>query len=137
MIPGSDPTLNDEYIVYSAHYDHVGVGNPDADGDTIYNGTRDNAIGTSGILSLAQYFSKNPPKRSSLFVLFTGEEKGLLGSRHFTQNLPVEPSDIKFNLNIDNAGYNDTTIVTIFGIVWDSKHLMRISSSITTKQETN
>jgi len=116
MIPGSDPTLNDEYIVYSAHYDHVGVGNPDADGDTIYNGTRDNAIGTSGILSLAQYFSKNPPKRSSLFVLFTGEEKGLLGSRHFTQNLPVEPSDIKFNLNIDNAGYNDTTIVTIFGM---------------------
>jgi len=116
MIPGTDPTLNNEYIVYSAHYDHVGVGKADADGDTIYNGTRDNAIGTSGILSLAQYFSQNPPKRSSLFVLFTGEEKGLLGSRHFTENLPVEASDIKFNLNIDNAGYNDTTLVTIFGM---------------------
>ncbi len=116
MIPGTDPTLNDEYIVYSAHYDHVGIGNPDESGDTIYNGTRDNAIGTTGILSLAQYFAKNPPRRSSLFVLFTAEEKGLLGSRHFTEHLPVDASSIKFNLNIDNAGYNDTTLVTIFGM---------------------
>ena len=116
IVPGTDPTLSDEYIVYSAHYDHVGIGNPDAEGDTIYNGTRDNAIGTTGILSLAQYFSKNPPRRNSIFVLFTAEEKGLLGSRHFTENLPVKPSNIKFNLNIDNAGYSDTTIVTIFGM---------------------
>jgi len=116
MIPGTDPTLKGEYMVYSAHYDHVGVGKADADGDTIFNGARDNGIGTSGVLSLAQYFSKHPPKRSSIFVLFTAEEKGLLGSRHFTQNLPVPAKDIKFNFNIDNAGYNDTTLVTVFGM---------------------
>ncbi len=116
LIPGSDPELSQEYIVYSAHYDHVGTGRPDKNGDTIYNGARDNAVGTTAVLSLANYFAKHPPKRSSIFALFTAEEKGLLGSRYFTQNLPVPANQIKYNFNIDNGGYNDTTIITVIGL---------------------
>ena len=116
MIKGTDPALADEYLIYSAHYDHVGVGNADETGDNIYNGARDNAVGTSAVLSLAKYFGKNPPKRSSIFVLFTAEEKGLLGSRYFSQNMPVDASDVIYNLNIDNGGYNDTTIITVIGL---------------------
>ena len=116
MVPGTDSTLAKEYIVYSAHYDHVGEGAADDTGDTIYNGARDNAVGTTAVLSLAKYFAKYPPKRSSIFVLFTAEEKGLLGSKYFTQHLPVETSQIKYNFNIDNGGYNDTTIISVIGL---------------------
>ena len=116
FIEGTDPDLKDEYIVYSAHYDHVGIGPADAVGDTIYNGTRDNAIGVTAVLHLANYFSKNPPKRSSLFVLFTAEEKGLLGSKFFTQNLPVSADQVIYNFNIDNGGYNDTTVISVIGL---------------------
>ncbi|MEL6391086.1 MAG: M28 family peptidase, partial [Bacteroidota bacterium] len=116
FVEGTDPVLKDEFIVYSAHYDHVGVGRADAVGDTIYNGTRDNAVGTTSVLSLASYFSKHPPKRSSLFVLFTAEEKGLLGSQYFTENLPVPAEKIVYNFNIDNGGYNDTTIISVIGL---------------------
>ena len=116
IIPGTDPQLAGEYIVYSAHYDHVGIGRPDEKGDTIYNGARDNAVGTTAVLSLAKYFAKHPPKRSSIFVLFTAEEKGLLGSRYFTENLPVPAENIKYNFNIDNGGYNDTTIISVIGL---------------------
>lgn len=116
MIRGTDPDLQDEYIVYSAHYDHVGVGRSDARGDTIYNGARDNAVGTTGVLELARYFAAFPPKRSSIFVFFTAEEKGLLGSKYFTNHLPVPAASIKYNFNIDNGGYNDTTIVSVIGL---------------------
>lgn len=116
MIEGTDPVLKDEYIVYSAHYDHVGIGRADAEGDTIYNGARDNAVGVAGVLSLANYFAVHPPQRSAIFVLFTAEEKGLLGSRYFTENLPVPAEKIIYNFNIDNGGYNDTTIVSVIGL---------------------
>ena len=116
MLTGTDESLSEEYMVYSAHYDHVGIGRPDERGDTIYNGARDNAVGVTAVLSLAEYFSKHPPKRSSIFVLFTAEEKGLLGSRYFTDNLPVPTEKIKYNFNIDNGGYNDTTIVSVIGL---------------------
>jgi Zn-dependent M28 family amino/carboxypeptidase len=115
-LPGSDPDLKDEFIVFSAHYDHVGQGNPDATGDNIYNGARDNGVGTTGVLMLAEYLKSYPLKRSALFVLFTGEEKGLLGSRYFVNHSPVELSSIKYCMNIDNAGYNDTTIVSVIGL---------------------
>jgi len=116
MIQGTDPTLKDEYIVYSAHYDHVGVGAADDNGDTIYNGARDNAVGVTAVLSLANYFAIHPPKRSAIFVLFTAEEKGLLGSKYFTENLPVPADQIKYNFNIDNGGYNDTSIISVIGL---------------------
>ena len=116
LIPGTDPKLKDEYIVYSAHYDHIGIGRPDALGDTIYNGARDNAVGVTAVLELGQFFAKNPPKRSSIFALYTAEEKGLLGSKWFSNNLPVPANKIKYNFNIDNGGYNDTTIVSVVGL---------------------
>ncbi len=115
-LPGTDPILKDEYIVYSAHYDHVGVGAADAVGDTIYNGARDNAVGTTAVISLAKYFAEHPPRRSSLFVLFTAEEKGLLGSKYFTEHLPVPAKQIVYNYNIDNGGYNDTSIISVIGL---------------------
>lgn len=116
-IAGTDPSLRDEYVVLSAHYDHIGV-NPQATGteDSIYNGARDNGMGTTALLSAAQYFSENPPQRSILFLAFTGEEKGLLGSQYYSQNPLVPMSQVVFNLNTDGAGYNDTTKVTAIGL---------------------
>ena len=116
VIDGTDPTLKDEYIIYSAHYDHVGIGTPDKTGDTIYNGARDNAIGTTTVLSMAQNLAKYPTKRSALFILFTGEEKGLLGSKHYVENPALPLNQMVFCFNSDNGGYNDTSLATIIGL---------------------
>lgn len=116
FIEGIDPILKNEFIVYSAHYDHIGIGNADATGDTIYNGARDNGVGTTAILEVAENIAKYPTRRSALFVFFTGEEKGLLGSKYFVENCPVELKDVVYNFNIDNGGYNDTTIISVVGL---------------------
>jgi hypothetical protein len=116
MIEGTDPQLKNEYILLSAHYDHVGVGTPDETGDSIYNGARDNAVGTVAVINAANYFAKNPPKRSIIFALWTAEEKGLLGSAYFANNPLVPLNQVVYNLNIDNAGYNDTSIITVIGL---------------------
>lgn len=116
MVEGTDPELKNEFVMFSAHYDHVGVGRPDATGDTIYNGTRDNAIGTVTVLSAAENIAKYPMKRSALFVLYTAEEKGLLGSRYMANNPIIPNEEIVFCWNSDNGGYNDTTISTIIGL---------------------
>ncbi|MBT8270983.1 MAG: M28 family peptidase, partial [Bacteroidia bacterium] len=68
VVEGTDPKLKDEYIIYSAHYDHVGIGSADSKGDTIYNGARDNAVGTTTVLSMAENLAKYPTKRSALFI---------------------------------------------------------------------
>lgn len=116
IVEGTDPELKNEYIVYSAHYDHVGIGDPDAAGDSIYNGARDNAVGTTTVLSMAENLAKYPTKRSALFILFTAEEKGLMGSNYYVEN-PVLPLDqMVFLFNSDNAGYNDTSVATIIGL---------------------
>lgn len=116
MVEGTDPELKNEFVMFSAHYDHVGVGRPDAKGDSIYNGTRDNAIGTVTVLSAAENIAKYPMKRSALFVLYTAEEKGLLGSRYMANNPIIPNEEIVFCWNSDNGGYNDTTISTIVGL---------------------
>lgn len=115
-IEGTDPKLKNEYILLSAHYDHVGVGTPDAQGDSIYNGARDNAVGTVAVMNAAKYFAKNPPKRSILIALWTAEEKGLLGSAYFANNPLIPLNQIIYNLNIDNGGYNDTSRITVIGL---------------------
>jgi hypothetical protein len=115
-IEGTDATLKNEYLMLSAHYDHIGVGQPNAEGDSIYNGARDNAVGTVAIINAAKYFAANPPKRSILLCAWTAEEKGLLGSAHFANNPPLPLDQIIYNLNIDNAGYNDTSIVSVIGL---------------------
>ncbi len=116
IIEGTDPKLKNEYIIYSAHYDHVGIGAPDATGDTIYNGARDNAVGTTTVLSVAENLSKYPTKRSALFILFTGEEKGLLGSSYYTEHPVLPLNQMVYCFNSDNGGYNDTSVATIVGL---------------------
>ena len=116
MVPGTDPELKDEFIIYSAHYDHVGIGSPDATGDTIYNGARDNAVGTTTVLSMAENLAKYPTKRSALFILFTGEEKGLLGSKYYVENPVLPLKQMVYCFNSDNGGYNDTSLTTIVGL---------------------
>jgi hypothetical protein len=116
FVEGNDPVLRNEFIICSAHYDHVGIGRPDASGDSIYNGARDNAVGVMNVMMAAYNIAKYPAKRSVMFVLFTGEEKGLLGSRWFVEHAPVPLKDIVFCINTDGGGYNDTRIATVIGI---------------------
>jgi len=116
VVEGTDPKLKNEYIIYSAHYDHVGIGTPDETGDTIYNGARDNAVGTTTVLSMAQNLAKYPTKRSALFILFTGEEKGLLGSKYYVENPVLPLNQMVYCFNSDNAGYNDTSLISIIGL---------------------
>ena len=116
VIDGTDPQLREEYVMLSAHYDHLGIGKPNAEGDSIYNGARDNAVGTAALIQAANYFGENPPKRSILLCAWTAEEKGLLGSSYFADNPPLPLKQVIFNLNIDNAGYNDTSLVTVIGL---------------------
>ena len=101
-LPGSDPKLKNEYVVLSAHLDHLGVGEP-INGDRIYNGAMDNAAGSAVLLDLIGSLKKSSgkPKRSLLFVFVTGEEKGLLGSRYFTSHPTVKPGSMIANINID------------------------------------
>jgi len=101
-IPGSDPVLKDEYVVLSAHLDHVGIGEP-INGDRIYNGAMDNGSGSALVLDMAASFKKNPEtlRRSILLVLVTGEEKGLLGSKYFAAHPTVAASSIVADVNVD------------------------------------
>ena len=114
-LPGTDEALADELVLYTAHYDHVGIGKADAKGDSIYNGARDNAVGVASVLAIAQHLALFPPRRPAMFVFFTGEEKGLLGSKYFLEHCPIDPARIRMNLNFDNGGYTDTDMITIIG----------------------
>ena len=101
-LEGSDSALKQEYVLISAHLDHLGVGAPIA-GRTIYNGAMDDASGVASVLEIAKRFSagKERPKRSMLFVVFTAEEKGLLGSRYFAGHPTVPENDLVADLNMD------------------------------------
>jgi Zn-dependent M28 family amino/carboxypeptidase len=100
--PGSDPTLKNEYVVLSAHLDHLGVGEP-INGDNIYNGAMDNAAGVATLLDLAQTLHDQQVKtrRSLLFAVVTAEEKGLLGSRYFAAHPTVNARSLVANINVD------------------------------------
>lgn len=107
MIEGQDPKLKDSYIIISAHYDHLGKGVP-VKGDSIYNGVFDNAVGVSAALELAHIFSKGvESKRSIIFILLTGEEKGLLGSIYYTDNPVVPLYKTIADINIDGVALFD------------------------------
>jgi hypothetical protein len=116
VVEGTDAKLKNEYIIYSAHYDHIGIGRPDATGDSIYNGARDNAVGTTTVLSMAKNLAKYPTKRSALFILFTGEERGLLGSSYYVENPVLPLNQMVYCFNSDNAGYNDTSVISVVGL---------------------
>jgi hypothetical protein len=102
LLPGSDPALKGTYVVYTAHLDHVGLGQA-VGGDRIYNGAYDNASGCAVILEVARAFAglEVRPRRSLLFVFVTGEEKGLLGSDYFAQHPTVPASALVANVNVD------------------------------------
>lgn len=99
ILPGTDPVLKNEYIVVSAHIDHIGVGT--MDGDKIYNGAMDNASGIATLIETASAAAKKPFKRSVIFLAVTAEEKGLLGSRYFANKPTVAPAAMVADLNTD------------------------------------
>lgn len=111
---GADSKLKNEYVVYSAHWDHLGVGAPDKNGDRIYNGALDNASGVASILAVAEAITKLPkteqPKRSQVYFFPTAEEQGLLGAEWFTKH-PIFPADkIAANINHDGANFYGLTL---------------------------
>ncbi len=116
ILEGSDPVLKHEYIVFSAHMDHVGVGRPVL-GDSIYNGADDNASGTVGVVELAEAFSllEPRPKRSLIFLTVSGEEKELWGSNYFAANPPVPVDQMVANLNADMVGRNWQDTIVVIG----------------------
>src|SRR5574341_842732 len=91
-LTGSDEKLRNEYVIYTAHWDHLGGDGPEVNGDKIYNGAFDNASGVASLLEIARAFKqlRTPPKRSMLFLSVTAEEQGLLGSRYYAKN-PLYP----------------------------------------------
>lgn len=117
ILEGSDPVLKDEYLVYSAHMDHIGIGNADESGDSIFNGADDDASGTTGIIELAEAFSgmEIAPRRSIIFLLVSGEEKGLWGSAFFAMNSGVGIENIVANVNADMIGRNWSDTIVVIG----------------------
>ena len=117
VLPGSDSVLRNTYIVFSAHFDHVGIGRPDAYGDSIYNGADDDASGTAAIMEIAEAFASLPvpPARSLVFLAVSGEERGLLGSRHFADHPTVPADAIVANINLDMIGRNAPDSIVAIG----------------------
>jgi hypothetical protein len=117
ILEGSDPALANEYVVFSAHMDHVGVGPADARGDSIYNGADDNASGTTAVIEVAEAMASlaQRPRRSLIFLLVSGEEKGLWGSDHFAEHSPVPLERLIADLNIDMVGRNWPDTVVVIG----------------------
>ena len=109
MVEGRDPVLKHEYVVFSAHLDHVGFAAAAAGGDTINNGADDDGSGSAALMAIARAYAQGAargirPKRSMIFLWVTGEEKGLWGSQYFNQFPPVDITKVVANLNMDMIG---------------------------------
>ncbi len=119
MVEGTDPVLKNEYILITAHYDHVGTGRKGGGAftaeDSIFNGARDNAMGTIAMLSAAKVIAEKPTKRSVVFIGFTAEEMGLLGSSYYADHPLIPLKQTVLNLNTDGAGYDDKTAISVIG----------------------
>ncbi len=117
-LTGSAPDVQDEYVIYAAHWDHLGVGPADASGDTIYNGAMDNASGTAAMLEMARAFKSLSvaPKRTMIFLAVTAEEQGLLGSEYYAR-FPLYPlARTLANVNIDGMNmWGQTSDLTVVG----------------------
>jgi Zn-dependent M28 family amino/carboxypeptidase len=117
-LEGSDPVLKDEYVIYTSHWDHFGIG-AKVNGDSIYNGALDNATGVAGLLTLAKAYAamKTPPKRSIVFLSVTAEEQGLLGSQYYAVT-PIHPlAKTLANINMDGMNtWGLTNDVTVIGL---------------------
>ena len=125
-VEGSDPTLKDQAVVITAHYDHLGI-RPELKGDNIYNGALDNASGTAMLMEMARAAaSAQHPKRSIIFAAVTGEEQGLLGSEYLGQHPPIPNANLSLDINFDSiaplgipkevsaGGYDRTTFASVF-----------------------
>src|SRR5687768_14322551 len=120
LLPGSDPALRGQAIVIGAHIDHLGrsstgARDPEA-GDAIRNGADDNASGTAAVLELARLLRVHPPRRSVIFVNFSGEELGLLGSQYFLEHSPVPIDSVVAMLNFDMIGRMRGDSVIVYGV---------------------
>jgi len=118
LLRGRDRELADEVVVYTAHHDHLGVGQPDSGGDAIYNGAIDNGIGCAQLLALARAFAAlpEPPRRSILFAFVAAEEQGLLGSKYLAENSTFSPGKIAANINFDAGNaFGRTRDITYIG----------------------
>ncbi len=119
LIPGSDPELKDEVVVYSAHHDHLGIGPPNEEGDTIYNGAFDNASGVALVMGIAKAMKALPeaPRRSVLIALVGAEEQGLLGSKWYARHPTFPSGKIAANINYDGGNVRgETHDVTYVGL---------------------
>ena len=116
VLPGTDPELRDEYVVLTAHFDHLGIGKP-RNGDSIYNGAVDNASGCAGMLALARAAATlRERRRSMLFLAVTAEESGLLGSKYYAQNPTVDRKKLIANVNVDGLNvWGETTDIEFVG----------------------
>jgi hypothetical protein len=114
ILQGTDSVLRHEYLVISAHMDHVGM-NRSSTADSIWNGADDDASGTAGVMLLAQAFAKAPTKRSIIFLTVSGEEKGLWGSEWFATHPPVPVERMVANLNLDMIGRNWRDTIVVIG----------------------
>jgi Zn-dependent M28 family amino/carboxypeptidase len=111
ILPGSDPKLKDEVVIYTAHHDHFGIGQPDSTGDTIYNGAQDNAAGCAQVLAIARAFAALPqrPRRSVMMLFVAGEEQGLLGSMYYSLHPTIKPGKMAANINYDGGNFRGRT----------------------------
>jgi hypothetical protein len=119
LIPGSDPELSDEVVIYTAHHDHLGIGTPNEAGDTIYNGAYDNASGVALVMGIAKALKAMPeaPRRSVLIALVGAEEQGLLGSKYYAENPTFRPGKIAANINYDTVNvWGHTHDITFIGL---------------------
>jgi Zn-dependent M28 family amino/carboxypeptidase len=119
VIPGSDPELKDEAVIYTAHHDHLGIATPNEEGDEIYNGAMDNASGVAQVLAIVKAIQALPqvPRRSILVALVGAEEQGLLGSKWYASNPTFPPGKIAANLNYDGGNiWGHTHDVTFVGL---------------------
>jgi len=116
MVAGTNPNLQEEYLILTAHYDHVGVDKKAAEGqDSIFNGARDNGMGVVALLSAAKTLAEKPAARPTVFLAVTAEERGLLGSKYYVNNPLIPLEKTIFNLNNDGGGYNSTEHAAIIG----------------------
>jgi Zn-dependent M28 family amino/carboxypeptidase len=120
VLRGSDPTLADEYVIYSAHFDHLGIGepNPANPNDKIYNGALDNASGVGMLFAIGDAYRTlaQPPRRSVVLLFLAAEEQGLLGSQYFAEHPPMPPARIAANINFDSGNiWGETRDITYIG----------------------
>ena len=118
LLPGRDTELAAHQVVFTAHHDHLGVGEPNEEGDDIYNGALDNASGTAQVLAMAKAFTELPeaPRRSILFAFVAAEEQGLLGSKYLAENPPIPTGMMTANLNFDGGNiWGRTADITYIG----------------------